>query len=79
MPHCLILSREFLNDKWDGINFNTYFNMSSASSELFGIRFLARILMKDDDTVAAKHLWDLCCVMPEIELGTSDYKRIAQR
>ena len=26
MTHCLILSREFLNNKWNGINFNTYFN-----------------------------------------------------
>lgn len=79
MTHCLILSREFLNNKWDGVNFNTYFNMSSASSELFGIRFLSRILMKDEDPVASKHLWDFSCVMPEIELGLSDYRRVADR
>ena len=79
ITHCLILSREFLNDKWDGVNFNTYFNMSSAESQLFGVRFLTRLLMKDNDSVPSKHLWDFCTVMPEIELGLSDYKRVAKR
>jgi hypothetical protein len=79
ITHCLVLSREFLNEKWDGVNFNTYFNMSSASSELFGIRLLARILLKDDDPVDATHLWDFSTVMPEIELGISDYLRVAVR
>ncbi|MCH2208231.1 MAG: hypothetical protein MK132_20485 [Lentisphaerales bacterium] len=79
ITHCLILSREFLNDKWDGVNFNTYFNMSSAESQLFGVRFLSRLLLRDSDEVDAKHLWDFCTVMPEIELGLSDYRRVAKR
>ena len=35
--------------------------------------------MKDDDNVPSKHLWDFCTVMPEIELGLSDYRRVAKR
>ena len=79
ITHCFIVGREFLSDKWDGISFNTFFNMSSATSELFGIRLLARILMMDDEPVPAKHLWDFCCVMPEIEFGMSDYERLSNR
>ncbi len=79
VTHCFIVGREFLSSKWDGISFNTFFNMSSANSELFGIRLLARILMMDDEPVQAKHLWDFCSLMPEIEFGMADYERMASR
>ena len=79
VSHTIIVGREFLSTKWDGINFNTYFNLSSATSELFGSRLLARMLMKDDGPITASHLWDFCSIMPEIELGMSDYYRISHR
>jgi len=79
ITHCFIVGREFLSSKWDGMSFNTFFNMSSANSELFGIRLLARILMMDKEPVESKHLWDFCSVMPEIEFGMADYKRMALR
>ena len=79
ITHCFIVGREYLSAKWDGISFNTFFNMSSATSELFGIRLLARILMMDEEPVPAKHLWDFCAVMPEIEFGMADYERLAMR
>ena len=79
ITHCFIVGREFLSSKWDGISFNTFFNMSSAISELFGIRLLARILMIDNEPVQAKHLWDFCAVMPQIEFGMADYERMASR
>lgn len=79
ITHCCIVGREFLSTKWDGISFNTFFNMSSANSELFGIRLLARILMMDDEPVQAKHLWDFCAAMPEIEFGMADFERLAGR
>lgn len=79
ITHCIIVGREFLSSKWDGISFNTFFNMSSANSELFGIRLLARILMMDNEPVKSKHLWDFCSVMPEIEFGMADYDRMASR
>lgn len=79
ITHCFIVGREFLSSKWDGISFNTFFNMSSATSELFGIRLLARILMMDDEPVQAKHLWDFCAAMPEIEFGMADFERLSKR
>lgn len=79
ITHCFIVGREFLSEKWDNISFNTFFNMSSATSELFGIRLLARILMMDEEPVQAKHLWDFCAAMPEIEFGMSDFERLAKR
>ncbi|NQZ57891.1 MAG: hypothetical protein HRT88_10565, partial [Lentisphaeraceae bacterium] len=77
--HCLIVGREFLTHRWDGICFNTFLNISAAESTLFSTRLLARILEPGFDIVAAKHLWDFCCIMPETEYGMSDYARIATR
>lgn len=79
LSHCIIVGREFLGPKWDGISFNSYFNLSSANSDLFGIRLLTRILMVDSDPVVTKHLWDFACILPEVELGMSDYQRLAER
>ena len=77
--NCLIVGREFLTHQWDGITFNTYCNLSSAHSDLFSIRLLARLLARGDDPVDAKHLWDFCCVMPEMEYGMIDYQRMVDR
>ena len=77
--NCLIVGREFLTHKWDGISFNTYCNLSSAHSDLFSIRLLARLLDRGDDPVDAKHLWDFCCVMPQMEYGMIDYQRMVDR
>jgi len=77
--HCLIVGREFLTHRWDGICFNTFLNISTAQSALFGIRLLARILEPGYDPVNSKHLWDFCSIMPETEYGMTDYERISER